>query len=152
MKDIYDDLKEHMDFRFGGAGIYGDHFYNQFYLDEKCQFHKDNGPAIVDCDGNKVWFRHGERWREGDLPAYEGKNGDKAWYKDGQLHRDGKPAIEYADGRAEWWLEGCKLSDAETATYKALLREQFRQAGDKVTAAEPSQNPTTPAKPPKLSK
>ena len=32
------------------------------------------------------------------------KDGDKAWYLDGEFHREDGPAIEYADGSKEWWL------------------------------------------------
>ena len=135
-EDAYDYLIHDMDFRFVRAGIYGDHFYNQFYLDEDCRFHKDDGPAIVDCEGSRIWFRHGLRHRDDDLPGYEAKNGDKAWYKDGKLHREGKPAIEYADGKAEWWLQGMKLTDDEVMGYKEkLLKEEWRAAADNIVAA-----------------
>jgi hypothetical protein len=124
-----------MDFRFGGAGIYGDHFYNQFYLDAGCRYHKDDGPAVIDCEGNKFWYKHGERHRDGDLPAVEMKDGDKAWYKDGKLHREGKPAIEFAKGGEEWWLDGLKLNDDEIKAYKQKLRsEEWRQAADEIVA------------------
>lgn len=133
--DAYDYVIHDMDFRFSKPGIYGDHFYNQFYLDEDCRFHRDDGPAFTDCDGNKVWFRHGLRHRDGDEPGYVGKNGDKAWYRDGKLHRDGKPAVEYADGTTEWWLEGMKLTGDEVGKYKEkLLREEWRAAAEEIAA------------------
>lgn len=37
-------------------------------------------------------------------------NGNKYWYKDGKLHRLCKPAIEYSDGRKEWYSNGRKLN------------------------------------------
>lgn len=123
-----------MDFRFSKPGIYGDNFYNQFYLDEECRFHKDDGPAFISYSGDRVWFRHGLRHRDGDEPAFTGEEG-KAWYKDGKLHREGKPAIEYADGKTEWWLAGMKLTDDEVREYKEkLLREEWRLAAEEIVA------------------
>jgi len=31
----------------------------------------------------------------------------------GQLHRDDGPAIEYPDGRKEWWVNGQQLTQFE---------------------------------------
>jgi hypothetical protein len=133
-EDSCDWVLRDFDFRFGGPGIYGDHFYNQFYLDDQCRFHKDGGPAFKNMEGDAVWFRHGLRHRDGDEPAFTSKEG-KVWYKDGKIHRDGKPAAEYADGRAEWWLEGIKLTDDEAKAYKEKLpREEWRAAADEIVA------------------
>ena len=30
--------------------------------------------------------------------------GDKHWYLNGKLHREDGPAVEYANGDKEWWL------------------------------------------------
>lgn len=47
--------------------------------------------------------------REGDLPAVEYANGRKEWYKHGKRHRDGGlPAVEWADGDKEWWVDGVR--------------------------------------------
>ena len=32
--------------------------------------------------------------------------GGKYWYLNGKLHRENGPAVEYADGTEEWWLNG----------------------------------------------
>ncbi|TAL34081.1 MAG: hypothetical protein EPN97_08645 [Alphaproteobacteria bacterium] len=120
-KDSCDGVLYDMDFRFRGAGIYGDHFYNQFFLDADGCFHMDDGPAFIDGEGNRLWFTHGLRNRKGGLPAYEGKNGDRAWYEDGVFHREGGPAIVYAEGNEEWWIKGSKLEEAEIKGYKEWL-------------------------------
>ena len=31
-------------------------------------------------------------------------HGNKVWYKNGKYHREDGPAIEYATGDKEWWL------------------------------------------------
>ena len=134
-EDACDWVLRDMDFRFVRAGIYGDHFYNQFYLDEDCRFHRDDGPAFVSADGDRFWFRHGLRHRDGDEPAVSASDG-KAWYKDGKLHREGgKPAVEYADGRTEYWLDGLKLSDDQVREYRQkLVREEWPDAADEIVA------------------
>ena len=45
----------------------------------------------------------GQLHRE-DGPAIEYANGDKEWYLNGQRHRLDGPAIEYADGDKMWFL------------------------------------------------
>jgi hypothetical protein len=51
------------------------------HLDEENRFHKEAGPAIIETDGDKYWFKHGK------------------------LHRLDGPASEFADGGKEWFIE-----------------------------------------------
>ena len=134
-EDACDWVLRDMDFRFVRAGIYGGPFYTQFYLDEDCRFHHETEAAFRTYEGDKFWFRHGLRHRDGDEPAVSCSEG-KAWYKDGKLHSEGgKPAIEYADGRTEWWLEGLKLNDDEVREYRQkLVQEEWRKAADEIVA------------------
>lgn len=39
--------------------------------------------------------------------------GNKFWYLNDKRHREGGPAIEYADGYKEWWLNGKKVTEEE---------------------------------------
>ena len=39
--------------------------------------------------------------------------GNKVWLEDGLLHRDDGPAIEWADGNKEWWLNGKEYTKEE---------------------------------------
>ena len=41
-----------------------------------------------------------------DGPAVEWANGHKDWYLNGKRHRADGPAIEWADGDKEWYLNG----------------------------------------------
>ena len=41
-----------------------------------------------------------------DGPAVEHANGRKDWYLNGKLHREDGPAIEYTNGTKEWYLNG----------------------------------------------
>jgi len=43
----------------------------------------------------------------------EWPNGDKFWYKEGNLHRENGPAIEYADGNKFWYLNDVQYSEQE---------------------------------------
>ena len=65
--------------------------------------HREDGPAIDDSHGYKVWYLNGELHRE-DGPAVEYSDGYKAWYLNGKQHREDGPAIEYCDGSKAWFL------------------------------------------------
>lgn len=135
-QDACDWVINDMDFRFRGAGMYGGPFQTQFYLDENCCFHREDGPAYSDAEGNRVWFRHGLRHREGGLPALECKDGERAWYQEGQLHRESGPAWRHADGKEEWWIRGEKLSDEQAAGYEKWLAQGKQASYDAFQAAQ----------------
>ena len=66
---------------------------------------------IIDKFGNKRWFN--KRWfnKQGDLhredgPALEWATGRKEWYLNGNRHRPDGPAVEYLNGGKEWYLNG----------------------------------------------
>lgn len=44
--------------------------------------------------------------RENDLPAVEYHNGKKEWWKFGVKHRDNGPAVEFGEEIKEWWKYG----------------------------------------------
>jgi hypothetical protein len=57
------------------------------YRNEKQQYHRVDGPAIVNNTG-----------------AYAG---DKYWYQNGLLHREDGPAEErFSEKREDWWILG----------------------------------------------
>jgi hypothetical protein len=59
-----------------------------------------------DAGGNKFWRNEkGELHRE-DGPAVEWANGDKEWYLNNELHREDGPAVEWANGDKSWYLNG----------------------------------------------
>jgi len=39
------------------------------------------------------------------------EDGDQYWYLNGKLHREDGPAIEYADGICERWLNGKRVTE-----------------------------------------
>jgi hypothetical protein len=125
-------MRDDFDFRFAGPGRYGDNFYNQFYLDENRLYHREDGPAIIDSEGNKMWFWRDKQHRDGDLPAVELKDGTLGWFHHGKQHRETGPAVIYPDGREEWWMNGFRLDDDAIAVQKRLLlqKEWAEQAKD----------------------
>jgi len=72
------------------------------------EYHRLDGPAFEDLDGNKEWFKNGLRHRE-DGPAIEWMSGDKYWLINGKYHREDGPAIEYASGDKTYWLNGIQV-------------------------------------------
>jgi len=55
--------------------FYGD----KYWLNSKGQFHREDGPAVENINGQKTWYKNDLIHRE-DGPAVEYANGDKAWY------------------------------------------------------------------------
>ena len=63
-------------------------------------------PTEIDSDKNKIWKNNkGQRHRE-DGPAVEYANGGKEWWVNGKRHREDGPAYEWSDGTKSWWLNG----------------------------------------------
>lgn len=67
------------------------------------------------------------KWREQNSPlndteiSIEWANGDKQWWRHGELHREDGPAIVYADGKKEWYLEDQPYYSVKQ--WKKALRE-----------------------------
>jgi len=67
-------------------------------------------PQYIEIDkyGNKFYYKDKAmkiRHRE-DGPAVEYADGYKEWYLNGELHREDGPAVEHADGSKYWYLNG----------------------------------------------
>lgn len=56
---------------------------NLFWLNEKHEFHREDGPAIEWVNGNKEWYINGKPHRE-DGPVLEYSNGFKLWFYHGE--------------------------------------------------------------------
>ena len=74
-----------------------------WFINDK--LHREDGPAIECSNGTNEWYINNKRHRE-DGPAEEYKNGYRGWWIDGKLHRDDGPAKEFADGSKQFWVEG----------------------------------------------
>ena len=63
------------------------------------------GPEI-DADGDKYWHNANGLYHRTDGPAVEWADGSKDWYIDGKRHRIDGPAIEDAEGHKAWYVNG----------------------------------------------
>jgi hypothetical protein len=62
----------------------------------------------IDGYGDKFYYKDREMkiFHREDGPAIEFADGSKEWYLNGELHREDGPAIEFADGSKFWCLDG----------------------------------------------
>jgi len=91
------------------------------------QLHREDGPARIWASGNKEWWLNSTRQPDyfGKKPIRENldeepyyieyeehdpeidRYGNKRWYTDdGKLHREDGPAVEWADGGKDWYING----------------------------------------------
>lgn len=61
---------------------------------------------IYDDFGNRYWYVIPNSIYREDGPAIEWADGPKEWWLNGKRHREGDPAIEWADGSKYWYLNG----------------------------------------------
>ena len=96
--------------------------------------HQENTVKVFP-NGDKRWYRDGELHRT-DGPAVECSNGAREWYLDGKRHRTDGPAIEHADG-AKYWYQEDKLhrTDGPAIEYADGTREWYLY-GKEVTEEE----------------
>jgi len=91
------------------------------------QYHREDGPAREYDNGDKYWYRNGELHRE-DGPAMEFVDGTKSWYRNGQLHREDGPAIEYYNGHKEYWINGIRVQSEEELQRAEQKRKEIEIA------------------------
>jgi len=74
---------------------------------------------MTDKSGTKRWYNtKGDLHRE-DGPAVENVYGTKIWYINGKKHREDGSAIEWYYGAKDWFLDGEKYTEAQ---YKQKMR------------------------------
>ncbi len=66
--------------------IYEDYI---IFINNKNQFHRVDGPAVIYYSGTKFW------------------------YKNSQLHREDGPAVIYHDGAKSWFINGIEYSEKD---------------------------------------
>ena len=75
----------------------------------------------IDEYGNNYYYSDKELkilHRE-DGPAVEWADGSKEWFINDNRHREDGPAVEGADGTKEWWINGKYLTEAQFNALKA---------------------------------
>lgn len=71
-------------------------------------YYEDESPpdGCTEYLNGKIWRENGQLHRV-DGPAAELNSGDKYWYQNNFYFREGGlPAVEYANGNKEWWVNG----------------------------------------------
>lgn len=95
------------------------HNGTRIWHDKDQRIHREDGPAVIYVDGNKVWYQHGKRHRV-DGPAIEFVNGYKVWYQHGKRHRIDGPAVIHVSGRKEYWIRGGNYTEKEWKKYNGM--------------------------------
>ncbi len=80
---------------------------NRIWENAEGYYHRDDGPAIEYANGNKSWYKNGQLHRD-DGPSLIEKE-RKIWHQNGERHRLDGPAAEYANGDKEWFVNGKQL-------------------------------------------
>ena len=90
-------------------GLITDQFGTYWFLDDL--YHKEDGPAIENCYG------------------------DKFWYINNKLHRKDGPALECLDGHCEWWIDG-KLHGRNLMNFEDFINKFGRNKEITTTNSE----------------
>ena len=75
----------------------------------------------VDQFGTRKFYNVLDQLHREDGPAVEDYLGTKLWYLNGQLHRTNGPAVEYFTGGKRWALHGTMYTKAQYHTKLRLL-------------------------------
>ena len=109
--ELYEALKYRVDV---------DRHGTRMYYNSAGQLHREDGPAVVWCDGTHKWWQNGKLHRE-DGPAIVRTDGYREWWQNDQRHRIDGPAVEYADGCKEWWVDDVNYTEQEYYTQLKVL-------------------------------
>jgi hypothetical protein len=87
----------------------------------------------INWRGDKRYFKDKEMtiYHRIDGPAIEWADGDKEWYVDDKLHRLDGPAIEYANGDKYWYVDGKELTKREFNAFTSPLELTIEQIAAK---------------------
>ena len=90
--------------------FYINKYGNKFWINDKGQRHRLDGPAIEGADGTESWWINGKRHRLNE-PAVEYANEHKEWFLNDKLYRLDGPAVERSDdGTKNWWIQHCYVT------------------------------------------
>lgn len=70
--------------------------------------------TVVRDNGDRYWYKNGQLHRDGDQPSKIDANGGQYWYKNGLRHRDGdQPAMVCSNGDQCWYKNGLLHRDGD---------------------------------------
>lgn len=76
--------------------------------------------TIITDDFCKAYINENSKFHREDGPAIEDKNGDREWLVNGKYHRIDGPAIEKANGVKQYFLGGIYYSEDD---YNRTVKE-----------------------------
>ena len=87
----------------------------------------------IDKNGTKFYYKDKEMTilHRLDGPAVEYADGHKQWWVDEKLHRLDGPAVEYANGEKEWYVNDKELSEKQ---FNALSAPTLELTLDEIAA------------------
>ena len=62
---------------------------------------------------SKIWINEEEQVHRGDGPAVEYSNGRREWYKNGKLHRENGPSLVWYEGSHSYYLNNKEYAKEE---------------------------------------
>lgn len=115
------------------------------YKNDSGEFHRDNGPAVVEADGQEEWYQNGKLHRE-DGPALKFGEDYQEWYQNDKLHREDGPATTHPGGTESWWQNGQRHREDGPAIVRSHREgdwykngEPHREDGPAITEADGTQ-------------
>ena len=85
-------------------------------FDPFVEYHREDGPAIIYCNGDKEWFLNGKRHRE-DGPAFDWPGCEQSWWIENKRHREDGPAIitnkSILDARSIFYIDDIQYKEEE---------------------------------------
>jgi hypothetical protein len=87
----------------------------------------DDKPASISAKGDMHWYKEDLIHRDNDLPAAVWADGTKIWYQNGEWHRLSGPAIEYAHGPKEYWINDKELTKEQHANRPEVKKYKLQQ-------------------------
>jgi len=77
----------------------------------------------IDKNRNKIYRNSKGMWHRLNGPAFENSDGDKGWYKEDQLHRTNGPAIEYSSRYKAWYLLHKEFDEKEFNSWMIRIQK-----------------------------
>ena len=120
-----------------GRKLTEEDFNSRHQASLKLAWEVEDSTPVIDLDGDTFWYNSAGDLHRTDGPAVEYANGDKEWYVNDKLHRTDGPAVEYADGIKGWWVNGRELTEEEfNRQHQASLKLAWEvEENDNVIAA-----------------
>jgi len=85
-----------------------------------------NGNIVfIEDDDGKHWYNEAGDYHREDGPAIEWWNGRRQWYYRGKLHRENGPAIYWSQGIAnpeEWYYRGKKIECSTQIEFDRIIK------------------------------